>query len=108
MGLSKVPFEKVERGEKVIESRLYDEKRQQINVGDSLIFMCDNNSERSIKAKVKDLYKYKTFEELFSAFPPELFGGLSKEALIEEIRSFYSVEKEQQYGVVGIRIEIEK
>jgi len=108
MRLSLAPFGKIEKGKKVIESRLYDEKRQQINVGDEVIFVCEDSSERTLKTKVTDLYRYKTFEELFSAFSPKLFGGESREQLVEEIRSFYPQEKEQQYGVVGIRIEIEK
>lgn len=38
MKLAKDPFEKIASGRKVIEARLYDVKRQQINVGDRIEF----------------------------------------------------------------------
>ena len=106
MKLSKEPFEKIASGQKIIESRLYDEKRQQINIGDCVEFVQNDDSNKTISAKVKALYRYSSFDDLFSDFPPEFFGGVSKEILIEEIKNFYSVEEEQRYGVVGIKIEL--
>lgn len=106
MKVAKMPFEKIKNGQKIIESRLYDEKRQQINVGDRIKFICNDNQAESITAKIKTLYRYQSFNDLFSDFPPEYFGGSSKESLIEEVRKFYSVEKEQQYGVIGIKLEL--
>jgi ASC-1-like (ASCH) protein len=106
MKLSKEPFEKIASGQKIIESRLYDEKRQQINIGDCVEFVQNDGSNKKTSAKVKALYRYSSFDDLFSDFPPEFFGGVSKEMLIEEIKNFYSVEEEQRYGVVGIKIEL--
>ncbi len=40
MKLQREPFNKVLSGEKIIESRLYDEKRQQVKVGDQIEFIC--------------------------------------------------------------------
>ncbi len=33
---------------------------------------------------------------------------MTKEGLIDELEQFYSKEKQEQYGVLGIRIEIKK
>lgn len=108
MKLAKAPFEKIKNGQKIIEARLYDKKRQQINIGDRIEFVCDDNQIKSITAKIKALYRYQSFDDLFSDFPPEYFGESSKESLLKEIRKFYTVEKERFYNVIGIKLELEK
>jgi len=108
MKLVTVPFEKIASGNKIIESRLYDEKRQKINLGDQIEFACNDNQSRKVVAIVKALYRYPDFVNLFSDFSPSLFGGTSKEKLVEEIETFYSKEERKKYGVVGIKIEVVK
>lgn len=106
MKLEGGPFEKIAGGKKVIEARIYDEKRRKINTGDQIEFTCNDDPTRRVLVKVETLYHYSSFKDLFSDFPPEDFGGTSKEELIEEISKFYSEEEVQRYGVVGIRIEL--
>ena len=108
MKLAAAPFEKIVSGEKVIESRLYDEKRQQINLGDQIEFTSNDDASRKIMTTVKALYRYSDFENLFSDFSPSLFGGTSKEKLLEEIETFYPEEEQRRYGVIGIKIELLK
>ena len=108
MTLTASPFEKIAGGKKTIESRLYDEKRKHIAVGDTIDFVCKNEPTRRISTKVLALYRYQNFSELFSAFLPESFGGSSKDELIAEIGKFYSKEDEEKYGVVGIKIQLGK
>lgn len=107
MKLAKEPFDKIVNGEKVIESRLFDEKRQLINIGDVIEFSQNDDSAKVARTKVKALYRYDSFENLFTDFPPEYFGGDSKEFLLEEISRFYPKEEQEKYGVVGIKIEIQ-
>ena len=106
MKLSCEPFEKIVSGKKIIESRLFDEKRQIINTGDEIEFSQSDDETRKVLTKVKALHKYKTFSDLCTAFPAENFGGISSELLLEEIRRFYSKEEEEAFGVVGIQIEL--
>lgn len=106
MKLAKEPFEKIVSGQKIIESRLHDEKRQQISVGDCVEFIRNDDPTKTILTKVKALYPYHSFDDLFSHFPSKYFGGASKEELIGEIRKFYPTEEEEKYGVVGIKIEL--
>jgi ASC-1-like (ASCH) protein len=108
MKLAADPFEKIANGKKIIESRLYDEKRQQINLGDQIEFTSNNNPEKKVITTVRALYKYPTFEDLFSDFSPYYFGGLSKEDLLKEIETFYSKREQNKYGVIGIKIEVLK
>lgn len=108
MTLTASPFEKIAGGKKTIESRLYDEKRRHIVIDDQIEFISKDEPTRKVSTMVLALYRYKSFLELFSAFPPEYFGGSSKDELIAEIREFYSKEDEEKYGVVGIRIQLAK
>lgn len=106
MKLTTEPFNKIASGQKVIESRLYDEKRQQINIGDTIEFSENDNPENTAKTIVKGLLRYSTFKELFADHDPSLFGEESKEFLLNQIKQFYSDEDEQNYGVVGVRLEL--
>lgn len=105
MKLSGEPFNKIAKGEKVIESRLYDEKRQQIALGDMIEFTENDHLENKIYTKVIGLLRYRSFKDLFADYEPALFGGESREFLLSQIKQFYSDEDEQKYGVVGVRIE---
>lgn len=107
MKLGHEPFVAIKEGRKVIESRLRDEKRQLISVGDEIVFTeNDNAAEASIRTRVVGLFPYATFKELFAHHDAALFGGeRNQDQLLEQIKQFYSDEDEQKYGVVGIHIE---
>ncbi len=105
MKLASEPFKKIVNGEKIIESRLFDEKRRLINIGDEIEFSQNDDPTKVVKRRVRALYRYDSFENLFSDFSPEYFGGDSKEFLLKEICRFYPKEEQEKYGVVGIRIE---
>jgi ASC-1-like (ASCH) protein len=99
-------FEKIRSGRKVIESRLFDEKRRSIDIGDDIEFSSNDDPREKVKATVKALYRYASFEDMFSDLPPERFGGTSKDLLLEGTGRFYSKEDQEKYGVIGIRIEV--
>jgi ASC-1-like (ASCH) protein len=104
MRLSGIPFEKIVSGQKTIESRLLDEKRQKIKIGDFIEFTQNDDETKKIMTKVVDLYFYKTFDEMFSDLPSADFGGASKKKLLKEIEQFYPLEEQNKFGVVGIKI----
>jgi len=106
MKLTKEPFDKIVSEKKIIESRLFDEKRQQISIGDEIVFTENDNSENAVIAKVKGLLRYETFEDLFADHEPSLFGEEERGFLLNQIKSFYSDEDEKTYGVVGVRIQL--
>jgi ASC-1-like (ASCH) protein len=99
-------YNNIASGKKVIESRLFDEKRQQISIGDVIIFSENDKPENYVTTVVKGLLHYQTFEELFADHNPSLFGEEDKDFLLKQIKQFYSDEDEQKYGVVGIRIQL--
>ena len=107
MKLSKIPFEKIANGTKIIESRLFDDKRKLINIGDHIEFTQSDDILKKVNTKVVALYRYRNFSELFSDFSPASFGSESREALLSEIERFYSSEEQSKFGVIGIKIERE-
>lgn len=108
MKLTRAPFEQIKSGTKVIESRLFDEKRKKISVGDDIVFTLQDDPAEKIHVKVIDLHHALSFSKLFNMFPPAAFGGQTAAQLAQQIHTYYSPEQEQQYGVLGIRIQIEK
>ncbi|BFT94153.1 MAG: ASCH domain-containing protein [Minisyncoccus archaeiphilus] len=106
MSLNEVAFRKMKQGDKVIESRLFDEKRQMVKPGDVIEFFINGRPEEMISVVVISCHKYDTFEELFSVFPARWFGGKSKKDLLEEIREFYTDYDQEMYGVIGIMISL--
>lgn len=100
-------FDYIDNGSKRIELRLYDEKRQKINIGDSIIFQKEPELNITLKVKVIGLLRYNTFEELFEDFDIEIMAdkSMTKQELLDIVQEFYTLEKQKQYGVLGISIQ---
>lgn len=95
-------------GTKRIEIRLFDEKRQQIKIGDTIKILKEPELNESFNAKVIGLLRYNTFEDMFKDFDISVLSdsSMTKEELIDVLEQFYTKEKQKQYGVLGIRIEL--
>jgi ProFAR isomerase associated superfamily protein len=104
--LATEPFNAIISGDKTIESRLYDTKRQKIQIGDQIIFTNRDNSKQTITAEVVGLLRYATFRDLFSHNNPRKFGGDNVEWLENQISEFYSIEDQKIYGVIGIEFRV--
>ena len=100
-------FDYINNGTKRVELRLYDEKRQKINIGDTIIFQKEPELETTMRVKVIELLRYNTFEELFKDFDIGILAdkSMTKQELLKVLEEFYTLEKQKQYGIVGIRIE---
>lgn len=91
MKLNESPFERIKNGTKTIEFRLYDEKRQQIKIGDQIEFSKLPDLQEKLLVDVTELYREDTFENLFRNI------YLDKEEIIRKTQSmyqYYSPEKE--------------
>ena len=104
--LATEPFNAIISGNKTIESRLYDTKRQKIQIGDRIIFTNRDNSEQTVATEVVGLLRYATFRDLFSHNNPRKFGGDNVEWLENQISEFYSIEDQKIYGVIGIEFRV--
>ena len=103
MKLNESPFERIKNGTKTIEFRLYDEKRQQIKIGDQIEFSKLPDLQEKLLVDVTELYREDTFENLFRKLYTDEEEITRKTKAMYEI---YSPEKEQQYGILGIKIKI--
>lgn len=101
-------YEAVKNGIKVIELRLLDEKRKNIKLDDEIEFKKEPDLKESIVTKVKGILLYKSFEDILDDYPIELLSDYdtSKDELINTLNTFYSREKQEQYGVIGIRVKL--
>ena len=106
MNLQSKYFDFIKNGTKRIELRLYDEKRQQIKLGDSIEFSKSENEK--FKVRVIGLLLYETFSDLFNDFNISVLAdqSMTKQELLNVLQEFYTPEKQAQYGVLGIRLEL--
>lgn len=104
--LAAAPFNAIKSGAKTIESRLYDEKRQKIQIGDIIEFTNREAPCQTVSVKVIGLLRYATFRDLFMHDSPGKFGGESVEWLENQINEFYSLDEQLKNGVVGIEFEL--
>lgn len=105
MKLQSEPFEKIKNGSKKIELRLYDEKRQQVQVGDFIEFLLLDHPEEKIMTRVIALHRFDSFQELYAALPKEKLGYMTDELPDpNNMDAYYSKEKQAQYGVLGIEL----
>ena len=106
MGLQLKYFDYMKNGTKRIELRLFDEKRQKINIGDTIEFT-DPDGEKLL-VKVVGLLRYGSFEELFRDFDISMLAdaSMTKHELLEVLNGFYPFEKQHGMGVVGIRVDV--
>lgn len=104
--LATVPFNVIRNGQKTIESRLYDEKRQLIELGDTIIFTNREDESQALSAVVIGLHRYATFHDLFSHNDPTKFGGSSVKWLEKQINEFYSVDAQKENSVIGIEFRL--
>ena len=100
--LATEPFNAITSSNKTIESRLYDEKRQKIQIGDQIIFTNRDNPSQTATTEVVGLLRYATFHDLFLHNDPQKFGGESVEWLENQMNGFYPLDKQLQNGVIGI------
>lgn len=103
MKLLEKPFNNIKNGAKTVEFRLYDEKRKQIQIGDIIEFSKLPEQTEKLSVKVIDLYPAKTFRELFKKL------NTSEDEIEKKVQGMYTIyspEKEAEYGVIGIKIEL--
>ena len=105
MKLTPAPFKRLIEGEKRLELRLYDAKRQQVNVDDDIVFT-DTESGDTHTSKVTGLLIYSTFAELLDDIPTRLLGYPESERsyLRTSMYEVYTPEQEAQHGALGKRL----
>lgn len=109
MKLHPSPFERIITGQKTFELRLYDEKRQRIQVGDTILFTKTTPPYETVLTRVMSVEVFPDFAALYATLPLTECGYTQEElptASPQDMTAYYSLEQQQQYGVVGIRIAV--
>ncbi|MFA7301476.1 MAG: ASCH domain-containing protein [Candidatus Shapirobacteria bacterium] len=106
MHLNDESFEMVKSGKKTMEMRIYDEKRQKIDMGDEIVFI---NKETKILVKITRLFVASSFEILFNKIGGIKAGWKKNDnvaKMAKDMRKIYSTDEENKWGVVGIEFEV--
>lgn len=107
MKLKLSPFEKIKNGSKTIELRLFDEKRQKVQVGDFIEFTCLDDAAQKIQTRVTALHHYSSFADLYATLPKEKLGYSSSDIPDpNHMDEYYSQEDQEKYGVLGIELRL--
>lgn len=106
MNLYSEEFESIVGGNKKVEMRLNDEKRQKLKIGDLIVFT-DTKSKEEVIVEIIDLKSFKTFVELYSSYEKTLIGYKKNEiANPNDMLKYYSKEQIDKYGVLAIEIRV--
>ena len=99
-------FNYILNGTKKIELRLNDEKRSLIKLNDIIKFKNEVTNE-TFEVKVVGLLRYNSFNDLFDDFDIEVLADkeMTKKELLDVLEQFYTKEKQEKYGVLGIKIQ---
>lgn len=109
MKLTHSPFEMIKGGTKTIELRLYDDKRRKIQPRDIIKFVNTENSYDTLEVEVIELFVFDSFITLYNELPLLECGYTEKNidtASPSDMDFYYSKEKQEKYGVVGIKIAL--
>ena len=87
------------------------QKHFNIDINDYIIFENINDRSDKIKAKVTNLYPFKSFKELYSKLDLLKCGYTQnnvKEAKYTDMIEYYSLEQQKDFGVLGIELKLVK
>ena len=107
MKLQPTYFDFIKNGTKRIELRLFDDKRKAILLGETIKFLKEPERKECIEVTVTGLLRYDNFNELLKDFDISVLADstLTKEELLSDLEIFYSKEKQEQYGIIGVRFK---
>ena len=110
MHLKDAPFNSIAKGIKTVEMRLYDEKRREIRIGDTIEFERDGDIAQKLRVRVVNIHVFKDFKELYSTLPIKSLGYCEndvKSASYKDMEVYYSEEMQKKHGVCGIEFVLE-
>ena len=106
MNLCHTPFIAIKSMKKTVEMRLYDERRQNIKIGDLITFL-DLDTKNKITCKVESVDIFESFKDLYQAYDKTQLGYEKDEKCSYlDMLQYYSQEKQDLYKVMAIKIKL--
>lgn len=107
MNIDDIYFKLVKSSQKKREYRLYNESRRQIQVGDEILLVNNQDRNQSFLVTVTDIKIYKDWRSALENTYKEDFLDVynSLEETIEACSKFYSKEDVEKYGIVVFEIK---
>jgi len=95
-----------------VDFRLNDPAWEDLNTGDIIEFWEDfsgwdktpQNNARKINARIEDIIHAHTFYELIDKLPKTFSETASKSEIIDNLRQWWTPEKEEKSGVLGLKV----
>lgn len=108
MHLNESPFERIKNGQKKVEGRINDKKRQNLKVKDEIIFISRETGEK-VKAIITRLEKFRNFGDMFEGTETKLWATKikTKKEFVDSF-SYYKNEKIKEYGTLAIYFDLIK
>ena len=109
MRLDQTHYNRIKMGSKSVEIRLYDEKRQNLNIGDGIIFSDIENLKDITKVNIEKIRRFDDFSNLFQNYDSSsLWVNISQEKHINSMYQYYKPEQEKLYWVCAIEFSLEE
>ena len=110
MKLNPKYFEYMKNGTKRIEIRLNDEKRKDLKIKDEIVFQKEPDLKEEISTTIEKLIFKRSFKELIKDLNIYEYSDKneSEETFLNDLYKFYTKKAEEKYGVIGIKIRINK
>lgn len=107
MNLNPIPFNLIRDGHKSIEMRLCKGGRRLIHIGDEIRFT-NTEDKTTLIVRVKHIYIFKDFKELYDYFTDKTILGYQKDEVAspDDMLIYYSLSDIKTYGVVGFEISL--
>lgn len=106
MHLNNEPFEKIKKGTKTIEMRVYDEKRRGMHKGDT-IEIENRTTGEIMNVEIVNMYQFSSFADIYSRWDKVALGYEENEvAKPEDMEQYYPREELDKNGVVAIEIKV--
>ena len=104
MNLVDWAFNELKNGNKTIEVRLNDEKRQKLKIGELIVF---NNIETGelLKTQIINKHLFKNFKEFFETFNSQQLGIKAEDNYLI-MNKFYSQEQQEKYQALAIELKL--
>lgn len=108
MRLNESPFNQMYNGEKTVEIRLNDSKRQRLQAGDTVQFVCTADETRHIRTEIVAVHLFDSFKDLYNSPLKDATGAgdMDLQQFVDCMHGYYSPEKERQFGVCALQLKI--